>query len=658
MEEDLSLEEEALLDGQFGELLAQDENKFNIDYDVPVPELEYEDVKRHIETCESEWSNIYEDIKISLLACYSDKPEDIWTNEALTGREGKPVATIPLIRKYVKKITSYLAANKISIKVTPRIDDPDVSKDAITFVENYIRGLQDKSGADKAYLQAYESAIACGLGFLFVKDKDGQRTIESIKDVTRCYIDHKSDSINGEDARFGFIKGDDKKYLYFEKVENEAGEEVCVYAKIDGDEIEEQGACWTDDLPIIPVYGDFTKVDGEKIVHGIVSGLINVQQGVNWAASKAIEQVSTTPQVRVFAEQGSIVSPEVWNRAITEPVAACEYTTLTEDPNVRLNAPQIISPNADLTSSSVLSQYFGTQFSEITGLYNSHFGDGTGKESGIAIELKQEASYGIYESYLDNLKESMKQCGKVLLDYARKALMENDAVYILNQNGQWQTTRVDMLIPFDSFDFAIDISKSYNTKKNEAVEKLVKLAQVIPNQIGYVADLIVGEFLPENQQKAADRIYNSLLKQEIITPDVENNEMISVNVAQQMMNKANMALSKKDEQIAQLQVKLDAALREQAAKTDAMLLKAQIDNEMKLELENKKQENENQRHIMTIIAEKESNAEKLQGDLEKIAAKAAVDNDNADKESLRDLGKQVAENKIRGRRIEDKRHEN
>jgi hypothetical protein len=586
------------------------------------------------------------------LACDSDKAEDIWTSESLSAREGKPIAVIPLIRKYVKKITSYLAANKISIKVTPRIDDPDVSKDAIVFVEDYIRGLQDKSGADKSYLQAYESAVKCGIGFLFVKDKDGIRSIEAIKDVSRCYIDHKSDSINGEDAKYGFIKGDDKKYLYFEKVENDAGDEVCVYAKIKDREIEEQGACWTDDLPIIPVYGDFTKVDGVKIVHGIVGGLINIQQGVNWAASKAIEQVSTTPQVRIIAEEGSIVNPQQWSKAITEPTPYTEYRTLTEDPNVRLNPPQIISPNADLTSSSILSQYFGTQFSEITGLYNSHFGDGTGKESGIAIELKQEASYGIYESYLDNLKESMKQCGKVLLDYARKALMENDNVLTLDQDGNWLNVRVDQMLPFDSFDFSVEISKSYSTKKQEAIDKLVKLAQVIPNQIGYVADLIVGEFLPENQQKAADRIYNSLLKQEIITPDVENNEMISVNVAQQMMNKANQALAAKDQQIADLQVKLDASLKESAKNANVLMLKTQIDNETKLELEDKKQNNENQRTIMKIIAEKELNNENLEADLQKIASKAEIDNQNDTKKDLREIAKNVIDNEIQPKDIE------
>jgi hypothetical protein len=512
-----------------------------VNYDLPAEPISEEQIRKDISHAKSEWESIYNDCRQSLLATWSDDKADIWTPTSLAARQGKPTTTVPYIRKFVNKVCELLRLQDVQIKAVPRVQG--IEKGTIKFVSDYIRNVQDKSGAPSAYRQAFQSAVTCGLGFIYI---ESQEKIKGVSDPLRCWIDPKSQEIDGSDAEFAFIEGDEET-IYYRKSFNEDGSSVCMAARIDKKTNEiDQWQTDIDDLPIIPVYGQMQMIDGKRYVSGIAGGLIEIQRGLNWTRSVAIERIGASPKPTVIYQRGSVDLDEV-SKTIADSYPTIGYDGQDED-GQPYAPPQIISPVANLTDTSAMAQSFANDFYEVTGIYPAQLGESKAGESGIAIQLKQFASSNLYMGMLENLKASIKAAGQVLLDDARIMLQQMGAVQVMQDNGEIVVATPPQMVDFDSFDFAVEISKSYQTNKQEKIEKLQGLAQVIPQSLPFVADILARDL--EMGEDVAKRLKNQLLASGTINPDLEGT--VSVEDINQVMTMAEQKAAQDAQTIQQL----------------------------------------------------------------------------------------------------------
>ena len=88
---------------------------------------------------------------------------DQWTETAKEARAGRPILTIPILGKFVKRIVAETKKNPPAVKLNPR-EDGDVNKAEVGM--GLVRYIEDLSGAKYAYSHALECAAVGGIGWV------------------------------------------------------------------------------------------------------------------------------------------------------------------------------------------------------------------------------------------------------------------------------------------------------------------------------------------------------------------------------------------------------------------------------------------------------------------------------------------------------------
>ena len=145
-----------------------------------------------------------------------------WTTEERNQREtvdGRPTVTIDQTRPYIDRIVNALRVAPIGIRV-----ETD-NEDATEIIQDKVRAIEYENVATEAYEQAYENAVAAGIGFIKIGTKyenddtlDQKITIDRMFTPTAAFIDPFSTKIDGSDANWGgcvdFIDEDIAKETY------------------------------------------------------------------------------------------------------------------------------------------------------------------------------------------------------------------------------------------------------------------------------------------------------------------------------------------------------------------------------------------------------------------------------------------------------------
>jgi Phage P22-like portal protein len=115
----------------------------------------------------NEWREIYEEAKVDMRYVAGDP----WDPEDRRSREdaGRPCISLDEINQYLNQYTNSLRQNKRAIEVTPKgegANDKDATRRA-----NIIRGIEDRSNAQEAYITAGENAVERSYGFAALKTR-------------------------------------------------------------------------------------------------------------------------------------------------------------------------------------------------------------------------------------------------------------------------------------------------------------------------------------------------------------------------------------------------------------------------------------------------------------------------------------------------------
>jgi hypothetical protein len=262
----------------------------------------------------------------------------------------------------------------------------------------------------------------------------------------------------------------------------------------------------------------------------------------------------------------------------------------------QLAPPTVSQIGQDVSAPLNLSQFFTGQLSEITGIYPAQLGESKAQESGVAIQLKQFASSGLYQGMIDNLKASIQAAGKVVLDMCRARLVEEGEVQTLTPDGQTRIVAVSEMLDFDSFDFVVSVGKSYDTDQDEIVEKVVALAPTMPQAIADTADIILAELMPTKADALKQRIYGAMLKRGQINPDTDTS-MIDPAVAQDIMTKAEEKAAADAKTIADLNAQVEALKVQVSNNQETALAKAHLDSTAKIQVADIQQTHADKREI-------------------------------------------------------------
>ncbi len=137
---------------------------------------------------------------------------DQWEEADRASREAANIPTITINRlpQFIRQVTGDMRQSRPQIKVSPVDDEGDKKKAHL--LNGLIRQIERQSGADMVYTQAFENAVACGIGHFriahdYVQDSVADQDIflRRIPSPIAVVWDPNATEIDRADARFCFV---------------------------------------------------------------------------------------------------------------------------------------------------------------------------------------------------------------------------------------------------------------------------------------------------------------------------------------------------------------------------------------------------------------------------------------------------------------------
>ena len=515
-----------------------------------------------------------------------------------------------------QKIRIDIISNPLSVFIDPNSELPDASDAKFGCIVTYI----DKDEAEEEY---GEEAVAGNVGGVNLYN-DWMIPENSVCDMT--YYELKED----KKPRYWYADG---------STSDEAVEGVPYVAKRlitqkvvhiirwVGNALVEHSTLPIPYIPLVPVFGDRLYTDDVKYC-GIVHWIKDSQRLVNFYASNELELASLAPKSPWVIAEGQIEGyEEEWGNANNKTYSALPYVpvslngTPVPPPTRADNQPQ----TAPLMASRAQAQQ---DMGRELGIFDNLLGGMEGaNESGKSVLLRQNQGEMATAHYLDNLQQSISQIGRIVVWMLPYAYDTERPVAVRDAKGERTMVNMrlkDVITPeiLKNLDIETESGPAYQGRRREAVGAILQIAQVMPDKMAIMADLLVRNLDVPGAKEIADRLEMTL------PPELKQGEsQIPPEIQQQMMQK-EQTIQQQNDQLVYLQnviSQLQMRLMNDDKARQADMAKTIINNEAKLAVERIKQSGDNDRQTNEIQADYETEMAKINAEYQKSIAKLNSD---------------------------------
>lgn len=561
------------------------------------------------EAYKSEWSENYRQSKIDLMMYVGDQEAhygDGWDSSFTGLPKGKPCIVINELPQFVHQVCNDIRQNTPSIKVFP---DSDGDQETAEVISELVRAIEYKSKADAIYDTAAEYASSCAIGFIrldhqYVDDQGDEQEIilKRVCNPLATWIDPSSVECDGSDAMGGITLDtlSEKEFkrtypkaecisfdnptagivkdtvtiaeIYVKTWDDDRQKTATVRRyKFSGKDLLEETVFPSKYIPLVPVYGKETWVDGKRVLQSLIRQARQPQRRLNYLASKEAEILALAPIAPILAVEGTLVNERnQYQNAGSE--AYLEYRTTDLDGNPA-PAPTRLAPPPASTGVMQAIQQAKESIKEVMGLYNASIGQRSNETSGVAINARKVEGDIATLHFADNLKRSITQVGVVMLDMMPKVYDTARVLQVVSaeeeprsiglNGGEMQEGQEK---PFDirqgTYNVRVATGASYTTKRQEAAQFLADMFRQSPELMAIGGDLLFknldlpgAEALAERFKKTIDP---KLLEDNGQDPRIQQMQMAMQQMQGQLQQAMQALQSKQGEEAikaAELQVK-------------------------------------------------------------------------------------------------------
>ena len=216
----------------------------------------------------------------------------------------------------------------------------------------------------------------------------------------------------------------------------EVAEPEIEWYKLAGDRIIDRREWLGKYIPIVPVIGEETVIDGEMDRKGHTRSQIDAQRIYNYWASAAVEQVALQTKTPYIARIDAIPKDglEQWITANTKNWSVLLYNGIDES-GKEIPAPARIDP-PQMAQAYIQGMTIAREdLRAVTGQYQAEQGMPGNERSGKAIDSRQRQSEQITYHYVDNQAKAIRQVGRILIDLIPKIYDTRRVVMTLAEDG-------------------------------------------------------------------------------------------------------------------------------------------------------------------------------------------------------------------------------
>ena len=348
------------------------------------------------------------------------------------------------------------------------------------------------------------------------------------------------------------------------------------WCRMTGAEILEEREWAGQYIPIIPVYGTETDVNGKITYSGLTRPGMSGQMLYNFARTAFAERVALTPKAPWVAAAGQTEAHPEWLTANEDNHAVLTYDPL--DVNGQPLPPPQRQQASDIPAGFAQEmQQAEHDIQAAIGMYAASLGQASNEKSGRAIMARQREGDVATFHYHDNLNRAIRHLGRILLDLIPKIYDSKRVVRLLNEDGTTKDAKVDPQLPVPVaksdgmeifnlssgvYDVETATGPSFTTKRLEAAESMMEIAQGNPGVWNTHGDLIVKAMDWPGADDFAKRTKALMPPEMLKAIEASENEDGPDPKIQQIVEAANQEIQMREEALQQAAQKVQELERE------------------------------------------------------------------------------------------------
>lgn len=354
----------------------------------------------------------------------------------------------------------------------------------------------------------------------------------------------------------------------------ETSRTVIEYFLIIGEKIvTEESTIWPGKyIPIIPVIGEETIIEGSLDRKGHTRAMLDPQRMYNYWSSTAVEFGALQTKTPWIAAAEAIEGYETyWNNANKVNASILPYNGL-DDAGNKIAPPQRVEPPVAAPVALTGMQIAQQELMLVSGQYAAQMGEQGNERSAAAIDQRQQQSDTSTFHYRDNLAIAIRLLGKMLLDLIPKLYDTKRIMQCLAEDGTDFEVEIDpkqqqaMMLRLNhdnqvvarifnpsvgKYEVEADVGPDYGTKRQETAQALTLVLTQAPQLAAIVSDLLVKSMDFPLADEAAARLRRMVPPQALGTgPSLQEQAL-----QQQVQNLTNL-LTKALQQHADLSLRL------------------------------------------------------------------------------------------------------
>lgn len=279
-------------------------------------------------------------------------------------------------------------------------------------------------------------------------------------------------------------------------------------------------------IPIVPVFGRVTNIEGKRKYRGLVRKAKDPQKAYNHSRTSMIEAVALVPRSPYLLTPAQVQGFE--NMWATVNVTNTPYLFYKPDPNLPNGGKPSREPMADVPTALVaLAASAADDIKAATGKFGPSLGEPQPNELPGAIQQRNtEGDVSSFE-FLDNLKQSIQYTGEILVDMIPKVYDSDRIIRILGIDDKEEFVEINHRLPNGElvndlsqgrFDVAVDTGPAYTTQRQESADKMMQLAGV-SEMVQQIAPDIIAESLDfAGARKLEKRLRYVMIQKQLIPP--------------------------------------------------------------------------------------------------------------------------------------------
>lgn len=245
-------------------------------------------------------------------------------------------------------------------------------------------------------------------------------------------------------------------------------------------------------IPLVPVYGEEIRVDGQRRLRGLVRDARDAQRMFNYWRTTSTELVALAPKAPFIGRKGAFDTDQAkWATANSQTHAFIEY----DGPEPPHRQPFAGVPAGALQEALNAAD----DLKSIMGLHDASLGARSNETSGRAILARQREGDVSTFHYIDNLSRAIRHAGRVLIDLIPKVYSAPRMVRILGPDGVPALAAVNGAdgggrrvfdLSAGRYDLTVRAGPSFASRREEAASQMIELIRAYPPAAPLIGDLL------------------------------------------------------------------------------------------------------------------------------------------------------------------------